>query len=308
MRRSHSNKTISRLQLGPQVRRSWVESAAAVPCPRDKLRMTVKPYRPKHPQAATAGMIPFETILRNNIHKKTKTDLNIRLQSGTFLLTPVRIAHAQDVKQSAVTVPRRPLIEELFPERTQGQTWAEVKAEVTEEAAELTGIFRSKIFARRNFEREQLEAQERERDERRRRLTDLLALNDTRCRATPVYGLDLVEAVTLSPRSREQERLLDGKREEVANMLFLNRFHLFVPTVMALDKNLNRPVTTTSPLISVISERTYGEVKQGIMERPKIEFNLQLPETRLIQYDCGKLQVKMIGNLTRYSSNISTSL
>ena len=166
------------------------------------------------------------------------------------------------------------------------------------------GIFCSPIFDRPNkgkFEPPKM-VKERLVQNLLDKVTCLHSVNERRCNACPLYGKDLMESVTvLQPltvkpltqiiQAYSQENtvydLFNLTFEKVTDLLpkmnlFMNKFQMVVHKVLAVPKSFEvhcEPIETMDDPESV-------KVRQ-MMVMPL----LQTPETRLIQYDCGKLQV-----------------
>ncbi len=128
----------------------------------------------------------------------------------------------------------------------------------------------------------------------------ILSTNERRCNFCPLYGQDLIESVTVPNRWAKLSGL--GLKEEfnedfgiydldqicpttVAELLqksqgFMQRFQMFVHPVVAMPKT-PMPAFDSDSFLDVHSDKVR---KMNMMPL------LQTPETRLIQYDCGKLQ------------------
>ena len=134
------------------------------------------------------------------------------------------------------------------------------------------------------------------------KVTCLHSVNERRCNACPLYGKDLMESVTvvkpltvkpltaMIQRSLSEENtvydLFNLTTDKVSNMygkmgLFMNKFQMFVHKVMAVPK-----FELHCEELEELKDDESIKVRQ-MMVMPC----LQTPETRLIQYDCGKLQV-----------------
>ena len=138
-----------------------------------------------------------------------------------------------------------------------------------------------------------------------------MSTNDRRCDACPIYGKDLVESVQIYKPHRFPKNMLNSEHlEDLENLKeffslyhldhlapvtipdllwkltgFMNRFQMFVHPVVAMRHDF-----VGQNLIEEFQDTRSDIVKKMIM-MPL----LQTPETRLIQYDCGKLQVLVRG-------------
>ena len=65
---------------------------------------------------------------------------------------------------------------------------------------------------------------------------------------------------------------------------FMNRFHMFVHPVVAMNRNVGQNFGH-----NLVQE--FQDDKTDLVKKMAMMPLLQTPETRLIQYDCGKLQV-----------------
>eukprot|EP01052_Picozoa_sp_SAG31_P021380 SAG31_NODE_1650_length_7635_cov_12.658705_1_plen_1667_part_00 len=177
----------------------------------------------------------------------------------------------------------------------------------------------------------------RYRDARRETLKFLSAINDLRCKEVPVYGCDLVNAITLDPFSvrieaatepgvlrapRRVERWWQcdkivhaqkNRRWESAFFVCLRSlcrsledcavesYPMITRCVMTIRKSRSKPVSLECGSKSIrhsmelagLADQLRTENSRGIdLVRPfEIRKQLYFPDKRLIQFDCGKLQV-----------------
>ena len=263
-------------------------------CPDNLLRMTMAPYKPPDPPKPIPGYIPHATVVNNNIWKKKKTDLNIKIEKGTFLLTSYN---------NGSLYPEDLTLEEFVPVKSSssyGQSYiAGVKrARSPKKPTERPkGIALSKIFRGvdnvRDLKRDYTKVDKLEMIQR---------LNHLKAQQCPLYGSDLRECVMLPPLqsvprlflpATSGESLHDhtmyniGIRDQMSPVAeqFLKKFHLYVPTVLCFTPDSN---DKSSLRDNVDSEDKVTEQRKT---NSGIDFQIQLPEARLIQYDCGKLQI-----------------
>lgn len=268
------------------------------PCPRDEFRMRVRPV-PLNTRNQRE-MIQFSNVINNNLFVKGKKELSIKIYKGTYLLvkspqTPVWPSDPQlgynlkDIK--SVQSPGNGLVSSPLkrPHEASDPLVVPAKTVKTEDGDEkkveqgppktAKGIFSSKLFQgglksrRKMVQREYLEVVTQD-------LKQKFLLNESRCRATPFYGLDLVQAVSNVVKPLEH---LNYDLPQTFDRTILERFHIFVPPVLLANKSIPNGVSKTGPLIQELISKEPNQ--RGI------NFNLLLPELRLIQYDCGKLQV-----------------
>ncbi len=316
-------------------------------CPPGKIRMTMRyvsspTYSGEH--------IPLATIVNNNIYKKTKADLNIRTDKGTFLLTAVTRTRALspfDIAQQMLQMngtaspPGSPEEEEKrkLPsllttskaerEEEDGAAAPPVKRsrrsqdgrEASQEPKdERKGIFCSKIFhSYKTGSPVPSTIGEDQRAACRTRVESHIRTNRLKVMCCPMFGRDLVESVRVC-RERCPDWLLEGLWGRLAGLTsrreqgrgpgrdldhtpysiglqipgggrmsdvaraFLSRFHLYVPAVVG---SLKEGRLEVGPSL----REELGQVRRAVESMSAFQCNLQLPEARLIQYDCGKLQV-----------------
>uniref|UniRef100_A0A224XG66 Putative chromatin remodeling complex wstf-iswi small subunit n=1 Tax=Panstrongylus lignarius TaxID=156445 RepID=A0A224XG66_9HEMI len=165
--------------------------------------------------------------------------------------------------------------------------------------------------------------EERRKQRRQEKLALIAKLNEIRCRALPVYGIDLVSALTINKGPSKLEWSYSGyvhckhaknndptnywtetealretiysAEERVAQLSeIFSRFVLYVPAVAAPQPRLHVPHPAPSKLL----EEQQREVMLEAHLKPKFRLlhpissamSTQFPHPRLIQYDCGKLQ------------------
>ena len=140
--------------------------------------------------------------------------------------------------------------------------------------------------------------------------------NHIRCQCSPVYGSDLIETLTFQSKMEalhvrsvnEKNKTLEfsmfdlnnltQNRKDVMDRLqpFVKRYLLFVPSCLSFS-----PTTQQDRFKLQIEAKPNlkSDSSESFLDRLSTSFKLQLPETRLIQYDCGKLQVmsKLLRNL-----------
>lgn len=148
-------------------------------------------------------------------------------------------------------------------------------------------------------------------DELAQRVTSVdmsVRLNKMKIMASPMFGCDLREALTIYKNPCDMNMLSQLGRNDVSmdrtvydlglmkqlvklsteEQQFLSKFHLYVPPVLSIHSD--RRLETSPDLLPSMKE-----ISHKVQDLSPLDFNLQLPEARLIQYDCGKLQV--LGNL-----------
>ncbi|GAB6030179.1 hypothetical protein CHUAL_005855 [Chamberlinius hualienensis] len=160
---------------------------------------------------------------------------------------------------------------------------------------------------------------------RRERLERLARLNTRKCDATPVYGSDLIEAVTvIDPcerllsswkelrtslptsdrrhnchnrwdRATEFDQLLTTPEGCLDNLRdILTRFSFVVPAVMApeISYHVSHPPPWRLHGEKLFQARLRAELspKAAFLHPLVSAMSSQFPDARLIQYDCGKLQ------------------
>ena len=139
------------------------------------------------------------------------------------------------------------------------------------------------------------------------KVTCIMDTNTRRCGACPLYGQDLIETATILrpftanwpmlanfPDFQDEFTLCDlGPkliRSEMHDLLeqlkgFFDRFQMYVHKAVSLNRTYMPQNLDNVGLIDESNEDT-----QLISRMTSLPM-LQMPETRLIQYDCGKLQV-----------------
>ncbi|XP_024084966.1 helicase domino isoform X2 [Cimex lectularius] len=165
---------------------------------------------------------------------------------------------------------------------------------------------------------------ERRRRRRQEKLTLISRVNEMRCNALPIYGVDLIESLSLQDKlTKETNWLCTGyihckqakspdpslywnKTEALQNMIYsieervanlsdiFNRFVMFVPAASA-----PRPSAHVShPAPWKLHREQQMEIALEEHLKPKLRLlhpiasamSTLFPDPRLIQYDCGKLQ------------------
>jgi len=139
--------------------------------------------------------------------------------------------------------------------------------------------------------------------------------NNRRCNACPLYGQDLISAASSIIKGPKNfpiisnyssfvetsefticdlgQQLIRSAMHDILEELkgFFDRFHMYVHPAVSLSKVSNTSWNTsaahTDPLVQLISTNEDTQLISKMTSFPM----LQTPETRLIQYDCGKLQV-----------------
>ncbi|EDO39324.1 predicted protein, partial [Nematostella vectensis] len=146
---------------------------------------------------------------------------------------------------------------------------------------------------------------------RRDKLQHIAALNTAHCAAQPVYGIDLVKAVTIvetigtggncvMPDSLNE--LVKSPEQRICEMdEIINRFVFFVPAVntVGVTMHTSHPPPHLVNTNKIMAESLQKELmpKTSFMHPISRGMTVQFPEARLIQYDCGKLQT--LDNLLR---------
>ena len=144
--------------------------------------------------------------------------------------------------------------------------------------------------------------------------------NQVRCQCSPVYGLDLLETLTLKRKLDtfyvkpvhgyktdlefslyDLETMLQTKNDIIHRLQpFIRRFVLYVPSCISFSKTRQLEEYKVNHIQwRNESHSSFLNESETFTDRLSTSFKLQLPETRLIQYDCGKLQVlsKLLRNL-----------
>ena len=260
-------------------------------CPDTQFRMTMAPYKPPHPVTPIPGYIPHATVVNNNIWKKKRTDLNIKIEKGTFLLT----SHINEpLGEGDLTLSDYvPITNGLGSNNGHiaGVKRSRSPKKVMEKPR---GIAMSRIFRGINnisdLKRDYTKVDKLEMVQR---------LNHLKAQKCPLYGSDLREATQI-PKHQFPRLLLTtcesvhdrtiyniGIRDHHSTIAeqFLKKFHLYVPTVLSFTPDCN----DKSPLRDNVDDAE--PVAEQRKTNSGIDFQIQLPEARLIQYDCGKLQL-----------------
>ncbi|XP_068750575.1 helicase domino-like isoform X1 [Montipora capricornis] len=138
--------------------------------------------------------------------------------------------------------------------------------------------------------------------ERKQKLKRIMEVNSRHAQAQPLYGLDLVKAVSIVNNLWHTAKLpecltsvLKTPEDRISEMKeIITRFVFAVPTVEAPPIKLHTSHTPPSYLTNVqnLEEMFHCELtpKTTFMHPIARGFKMQFPEVRLIQYDCGKLQ------------------
>ncbi|XP_073971581.1 domino helicase isoform X3 [Rhodnius prolixus] len=182
---------------------------------------------------------------------------------------------------------------------------------------------RSKVEDNSSLSIKDLSLEERRKRRRQERLALIGRLNEIRCRALPVYGVDLVSSLTIehapvntnwgcSGYGHCKEAVINDPRkywsqtgalreaihsteDRVAQLSeIFSRFVLYVPAVAAPTPRLH--VAHPAPWKLLQEQQTEAALETQL--RPKFRLlhpissamSTQFPHPRLIQYDCGKLQ------------------
>ncbi|KAH9501524.1 hypothetical protein DERF_012364 [Dermatophagoides farinae] len=130
-----------------------------------------------------------------------------------------------------------------------------------------------------------------------------------------LYGTSFINGLTLVRRS---QRLKDGEEFDRNDLYYttqnliqlvdspnsltknleelMKRFIFAVPGILSPATRLNLSNVKSYKKIDRSNwienlERKFSSDKFDVLTIPRVQFSLQLPETRLIQYDCGKLQI-----------------
>ncbi len=317
-------KQVPQKQLQPQQPSVRAVAAYHPPpaCPSGKFRMTIR-YN-STPLATAAEYIPFSTIVNNNIYIKKKSDVNIRTDKGTFLLTPYSYrpstpplepadnfnGHQSDENgdsSSSLLDKENHSTEISPPPPKRKRSHSNVEGNSAEDKRK--GIFCSEIFKSPPRVPSTL-AEDSERLTRES-IESLMRQNRFKTDASPLYGTDFVRALTFKdPQSPSNHFLTPfntpthedpydrtvfsvgllpatAKKDcELGTMAkdFVGRFHMFVPPVLSSFKEKRLEIPPAS--------RTELALARSALDKVTfLEMSLQLPEARLIQYDCGKLQV-----------------
>ena len=151
----------------------------------------------------------------------------------------------------------------------------------------------------------ELEAARRRALEDRRRLN--LRLNEARTSLMPVYGQELVEAcreASYSPALRRRRWLEElpppsctrvAAREELTcySSSLVPRLEEVVAAVMPVFRQfvMYVPAVAAAPAVAEEQLALAAEESRYAGDFLNSRFQIQMPDTRLIQYDCGKLQV-----------------
>lgn len=138
--------------------------------------------------------------------------------------------------------------------------------------------------------------------ERKQKLVRILRVNNRHSQAQPVYGLDLVQAVSVvkdvwsTVRCSEYlTSIFKTPEDRVTEMKdIFSRFVFALPSVEAppIKLHMSHPPPSYLSKMQNLKETLHGELmpKTSFMHPIARGLKMQFPEVRLIQYDCGKLQ------------------
>ncbi len=303
---------------------SLVNYHHAPTCPPGKIRMVIQFNSVSSGQPVQNGIIPFSTVLNNNIWTKRKADLNIRTDRGTFLLTAVPhvaapspfeisddIYQADGTNESPAASPHKI---SAMQRRDGSESSLQPPPKRRRKSADENdshpdknkrGIFSSKIFTSSRLPHVPSTLHVDKLEASRSSLNSQIRINKWRTNSFPLYGSDLVEFLGfLHPDSstwlssdfwsRQPQSVYNndvysvglnrgGQSLDRNATNFLSRFHMFVPSVSSSMKEKRLDINP-----AYWDDLAY--LKSDLHGLTAFQFNLQLPETRLIQYDCGKLQ------------------
>ena len=319
-----------------------------LPCPNGKLRLSIKTT--VNPAKRTDKM-PVVTILKNGLWRVTgKQDIMIRTSQGTFLLAKKTYPSITGKPWSSIfsRMEIAPNIGELNGnlDIRNAESFQEVKTEVDMEEEKplnkllspnkknqddhkyLHGLGQTEKMVNKkavmNYHTKIANVDERLKSkliETKQLLTKRIGENNlVRCQCSPVYGLDLIETLTIKKQidtstlptiSRNKTSLefsmfdlnnIIQTQEDIVHRIkpFVKRFVLFVPPCLSFSSTKEIHLENiVSTMRASLKNSTSSDSSERFMDRLSTSFKLQLPETRLIQYDCGKLQTmsKLLRNL-----------
>ena len=145
--------------------------------------------------------------------------------------------------------------------------------------------------------------------------------NQVRCQCSPIYGLDLLETLKIEKkldslnlkttyrRNTDQEfsmydleNIIQTKDNIIHRLQpFTRRFVLYIPSCISFSypSQIEKLNINNFDWKNESQHDPSQKESETFIDRLATSFKLQLPETRLIQYDCGKLQVmsKLLRNL-----------
>ena len=143
--------------------------------------------------------------------------------------------------------------------------------------------------------------------------------NQFRCHSSPIYGLDLVQTLTFEnshnlssiqcvdrDKANTTVSMFDlhhivHTQDNIVERLrpFTKHFLFFVPPCLSVSRSAYNDMGALSSKIHFDYPGDGNSNVINFMDSLVTSFKLQLPETRLIQYDCGKLQAlhKLLRNL-----------
>ena len=184
------------------------------------------------------------------------------------------------------------------------------------------GIFTSKLFSNHSMSKvvpkSDKKFETKLSDERSKSSHRFCETNELKCLGKPLYGEDLIESISFArcpvkkcfdSVSCGEQSMVEGRlnmksehytmfdfsnvcqsQEDVIERYqpFARRFLLYVPPCVTTQTKLPT-LTVEDSFKQAVNERNEGLTK--MTEKVSNALMLQLPETRLIQYDCGKLQV-----------------
>ena len=316
-------------------------------CPHGKLRMSVKTTL--NPAKRTDKM-PLITILKNNLWKTAgKQEVMIRTTQGTFVLAKttssnmingswnaifsrmdVSPSHVEPkIENSTISDPLSTVKTEPDVEDKPLTTLISPNKKIKDEHRSLHGIGQkekvsfiktSKSHYSHVFTVDK-DLQARLNNKKSLLAQSIAENNQVRCQCSPVYGLDLLESLTLNKKldSLNVNSLYGGESDfeytmyNLSNMIqtrndvihrmqpFARRFVLYIPSCISFSQSSRTEQLDVNHLF--MKKESHSDISlkdsETFMDRLSTSFKLQLPETRLIQYDCGKLQVmaKLLRNL-----------
>ena len=315
-------------------------------CPHGKIRMSIKTTL--NPAKRTDKM-PLITILKNNLWKTAgKQEVMIRTTQGTFVLAKTTSSNMINGSWNAIFTrmdvsPSH--VEPKLENSVISDPLSIVKTEPDIEDKPLTtlispnkkiqdhkflhGIGQTEKISSKKANKSYYyhvltvdkDLQARLNNKKHLLAQSIAENNQVRCQCSPVYGVDLLESLTLNKKLDLLnvnsiygcETELEYTMYNLSNMIqtrndvihrmqpFARRFVIYVPSCISFSQSSRVEQFDVSHLVMKKESQSDISLKDSetFMDRLSTSFKLQLPETRLIQYDCGKLQVmaKLLRNL-----------